>query len=83
MKVFGICASPRKSTTEYVLSQALDMLDCETVMFSCNNKDLKPCMHCDYCLENKKCIIDDFSELLQKYEYKQIILDLYPAKKEK
>lgn len=62
MKVFGICASPRNNTTEYVLKIALDKLeehDFETDMFTCQAKDIKPCMHCDYCLENKKCIIDD------------------------
>ena len=62
MKVFGICASPRNSTTEYVLSQALDKLDkngFDTEIFTCMGKSIKPCMHCDYCLENKKCIIDD------------------------
>ena len=69
MKVFGICASPRKGTTEYVLKEALDKLDCETVMFSCHGKDLKPCMHCDYCLENKKCIIsDDMGEVYQNLQ---------------
>ena len=62
MKVFGICASPRKNTTEYVLKIALDKLEengFETEMFICQAKDIKPCMHCDYCLENKKCVIDD------------------------
>ena len=62
MKVFGICASPRNNSTEYVLKNALDKLskdNFETEIFSCQNKDLKPCMHCDYCLENKECIIDD------------------------
>lgn len=62
MKVFGICASPRNGTTQYVLSEALNKLsghDIETVMFSCQGKDIKHCMHCDYCLENKKCIIQD------------------------
>ena len=62
MKVFGICASPRNNTTEYVLKNALNQLekdgfDCE--MFTCQAKSIKPCMHCDYCLENKKCIIED------------------------
>ena len=62
MKVFGICASPRNNTTEYVLKNALDKLaqdgfECE--MFTCRAKDIKPCMHCDYCLENKECIIKD------------------------
>ena len=62
MKVFGICASPRNNTTEYVLSEALDKLGedgFETEIFTCQGKDIKPCMHCDYCLENKKCIIQD------------------------
>ena len=62
MKVFGICASPRNNTTEYVLKNALDKLEShnfETEMFTCMGKEIKPCMHCDYCLENKKCIIED------------------------
>lgn len=62
MKVFGICASPRNNTTEFVLKEALNKLEehnFETEMFTCQAKDIKPCMHCDYCLENKKCIIDD------------------------
>ena len=62
MKVFGICASPRNNTTEYVLKVALNKLeenDFETEMFTCQAKDIRPCMHCDYCLENKKCVIDD------------------------
>lgn len=62
MKVFGICASPRNNTTEYVLKEALKQLDedgFETEIFTCHGRDIKPCMHCDYCLENKKCIIDD------------------------
>ena len=62
MKVFGICASPRNNTTEYVLKEALDKLaerGFEIEIFTCHGKDIKPCMHCDYCLENKKCIIED------------------------
>ena len=62
MKVFGICGSPRSSTTEYVIKNALDKLEdnaFQTELFSCFGKDIKPCMHCDYCLENKKCIIED------------------------
>lgn len=69
MKVFGICASPRNNTTEYVLKKALDKLekhDFETEIFTCQAKDIKPCMHCDYCLENKRCIIEDD----MKYIYK-------------
>ena len=69
MKVFGICASPRKSTTEYALNKALAKLEndgFETEIFTCHGRDLKPCMHCDYCLENKKCIIsDDMAEIYE------------------
>lgn len=67
MKIFGICASARNNTTEYVLKNALDKLardnfECE--MFTCHAKDIKPCMHCDYCLKNKECIIkDDMKEV--------------------
>ena len=67
MKVFGICGSPRASTTEYVIEDALTKLEnngFDTKLFSCAGKIIKPCMHCDYCLENKKCIIeDDMSEV--------------------
>ena len=69
MKIFGICASPRNNTTEYVLKNALAKLEShnfETEMFTCMGKEIKPCMHCDYCLENKKCIIED--DMLTVYE---------------
>lgn len=69
MKIFGICASPRASTTEYVIKNALDKLEnngFDIELFSCVGKTIKPCMHCDYCLKNKKCIIDDdMSEIYQ------------------
>ena len=72
MKVFGICASPRNDTTHYVLNHALDILEghgFETEIFTCQAKDIKPCMHCDYCLENKKCIIqDDMAEVYRNLQ---------------
>jgi len=69
MKVFGICASPRNNTTAYVLKNALDKLEndgFETEIFTYQAKSIKPCMHCDYCLEHKKCIIED--DMLEVYE---------------
>lgn len=62
MKVFGICTSPRNNTTKYVLDNALAKLEkhgFETEIFTCHGKDIKHCMHCDFCIENKKCVIDD------------------------
>lgn len=69
MKVFGICGSPRNDTTYHVLKEALDKLNnqgFETELFSCFGKDIGPCMHCDYCLEHKKCISHD--DMLEVYE---------------
>ena len=69
MKIFGICGSPRVNTTDYVIRNALDKLKShgfETVLFLCAGKTIKPCMHCDYCLKNKKCIIED--DMLDVYE---------------
>lgn len=69
MKVFGICASPRNNTTEYVLSQALNKLNddgFDTEIFTCMGKSIKPCMHCDYCLKHKRCIIED--DMVSVYE---------------
>lgn len=69
MKIYGISASPRHLTTEYVLKKALDLLECqgfETKLFSASGKEITPCMHCDYCIENKKCVIeDDMSEVYE------------------
>ena len=69
MRVFGICASPRNNTTEYVLSQAIQKLvedGFDTEIFTCMGKDIKPCMHCDYCLEHNECIIND--DMQEVYE---------------
>ena len=69
MKIFGICGSPRKNTTDFIIQNALDKLNndgFETELFSCAGKTIKPCMHCDYCLKNNKCIIED--DMLDVYE---------------
>ena len=73
--ILGICGSPRKETTEFVLKKALEKLeedDYETEFFSVSGKNISPCLHCDYCLKNKECINkDDMSplyELIQKAE---------------
>jgi multimeric flavodoxin WrbA len=65
--ILGICGSPRKQATEYVLRKALDMLEkqgIETSFFSVRNKDIGFCRHCDHCLRHKECLIkDDMYEL--------------------
>jgi multimeric flavodoxin WrbA len=75
MLVLGICGSPRKQATEYVLHEALSMMEekgFETEFFTVRGKDIVPCRHCDYCMRKKECIIkDDMYEvypLIQKAE---------------
>ena len=60
--ILGICGSPRKKATEYVLREALNMLEergFETEFFTVRGKNIGPCRHCDYCLKNKECVIKD------------------------
>ena len=51
--IVGICGSPRKQATEYVLEQALSMLKekgFETALWTVRGKWLEFCTHCDFCL---------------------------------
>ncbi|MBI5679457.1 MAG: flavodoxin family protein [Methanobacterium sp.] len=60
--IVGICGSPRKQATYYVLNEALNMLEekgHETSFFSIRGKDIAGCMHCNYCLREKECIKKD------------------------
>jgi len=60
--IVGVCGSPRKSATEYVLREALDVLEnmsFETEFFTVRGKNIGFCRHCDYCLKNRECINKD------------------------
>jgi multimeric flavodoxin WrbA len=65
--IVGICGSPRDQATEFVLKEALRMLGekgHETQFWSVRGKWVEPCAHCDYCLKNKECVVqDDVQEL--------------------
>lgn len=67
MIVVGICGSPRQQATEHVLTEALDMLKekgFETHLWTIRGKEVGFCTHCDYCLTNKECVLqDDMQEL--------------------
>jgi multimeric flavodoxin WrbA len=67
MIVVGICGSPREQATDYVLKEALRMLEqrgFETLFFTVRGKRVNFCLHCDYCIEHKECIQkDDMQEL--------------------
>jgi multimeric flavodoxin WrbA len=65
--IVGICGSPRQQATEYVLNEALRMLEekgFKTHLWTIRGKWIDFCAHCDYCLNNKACVIqDDLQEL--------------------
>jgi multimeric flavodoxin WrbA len=65
--ILGICGSPRNKATEFVLREALRMLEergYKTVFFTVRKKNIDFCQHCDYCLKKKECRIkDDMYEL--------------------
>jgi len=65
--ILGICGSPRKMATEYILGTALKMLEdkgFKTRLFTVRGKNISPCRHCDYCLKNAVCVVkDDMHEL--------------------
>ena len=67
MIVVGICGSPRQQATEHVLAEALNMLKergFETQLWTIRGKKVGFCTHCDYCLTNKYCVLqDDMQEL--------------------
>lgn len=67
MIVVGICGSPRKQATEFVLEETLRMLEekgFETRLWVARGKEIDYCTHCDHCLTNKSCVIqDDIQEL--------------------
>jgi multimeric flavodoxin WrbA len=60
--IVGICGSPRKGATEFILTEALTMLkekSLETNLFTVRGKKIGFCTHCDYCLKNKVCNVKD------------------------
>ena len=65
--IVGICGSPRKQATEHVLEEALRMLQekgFQTKLWTVRGKWVEYCSHCDYCLKNKECVVqDDLQEL--------------------
>ena len=60
--IVGICGSPRKQATHYVLERTLETLEdegFETEFFTVRGKNISPCRHCDYCLRNRECVLKD------------------------
>ena len=65
--IVGVCGSPRRQATEYVLKEALSLLGkmgFETEFFTVRGKSIGFCQHCDYCLRNRECKFRDDMYLL-------------------
>jgi multimeric flavodoxin WrbA len=81
--IVGVCGSPRKEATEYVLEQALNMLKekgFETQLWSVRGKWMEFCSHCDFCLKNKVCTYqDDLEELYEHFAGAQGIILATPV----
>jgi len=80
LRIFGISGSPRIGSTDYAVRAALDYSKekylTETEYFSCHNKTLKFCIHCDYCVKKRKGCVhkDDMQEVYDKLEWADVII---------
>ncbi len=78
--LLGICGSPRKQGTEYAIQYALNFaaerFGFETEFWTVRNKGIKFCLHCDYCIREKKGCVnkDDMDELYSKLEEAKFLL---------
>lgn len=78
--LLGICGSPRKQGTEfavqYALNYASEKFGFQTEFWTVRNKEIKFCLHCDYCVREKKGCInkDDMEELYKKLEVAKFLL---------
>jgi multimeric flavodoxin WrbA len=72
IRLLGISGSPRKKSTDYIVNEALryaqEKFDADTEYFSASGKNMKFCIHCDYCIRKKEGCIhkDDLVELYDK-----------------
>jgi len=78
--LLGICGSPRMQATEfainYALNYAVEKFGFETDFWTVRNKEIKFCIHCDYCIREKKGCVhnDDLQELYPKLERAKFLL---------
>ncbi|GAI99460.1 unnamed protein product, partial [marine sediment metagenome] len=72
--LLGICGSPRRQGTEYAIKYALnyatEKFGFETEYWTVRNKEINFCLHCDYCVREKKGCVnkDDMEKLYPKLE---------------
>ncbi len=63
MKVLGIAGSPRRAgNTDILLRQAIEgaaSAGAQTEIIEISKLEISPCLHCDGCLKEGQCVIDD------------------------
>ncbi|MEM5879463.1 MAG: NAD(P)H-dependent oxidoreductase [Candidatus Aenigmatarchaeota archaeon] len=78
MKVIGICGSPRKGNTEFLLREALKAAEekgAETELILLREKRIEFCDGCSKCEKTGIChIIDDMQEVYEKLEEADAII---------
>ena len=78
--LLGICGSPRKQGTEYAVQYALnyaaEKYNFETEYWTVKGKNIKFCIHCDYCIREKKGCVhqDDMQEIYLKLKNAKFLL---------
>lgn len=78
--LLGVSGSPREASTAFVIKSALSYakkrFEVETDYFSLHNKKISFCIHCDYCLrERRGCIHnDDMGEAYEMMEKADAII---------
>jgi multimeric flavodoxin WrbA len=78
--LLGICGSPRNQGTEfavnYALNHATEKYGFKTEFWTVRGKQIKYCIHCDYCIREKKGCVhkDDLQELYIKVENAKFLL---------
>ncbi|NVM38260.1 MAG: flavodoxin family protein [Candidatus Lokiarchaeota archaeon] len=78
--LLGICGSPRNQGTEYAVQYALkyatEKFRFDTEFWTVRKKEINFCLHCDYCIREKKGCInkDDMEELYSKFEDAKFLL---------
>jgi len=87
VRVLGICGSPRKGNSYFLLEQALkgassvDARAVTTEAYLFRGKTFQPCKACAYCARNSgNCVIeDDFAELKAKWLAADVIVYSVPV----
>ncbi len=78
--ILGVCGSPRNQGTEYAVRYALNYAseksNFETEFWTVRGKDIKFCIHCDYCIREKKGCVhkDDLQKFYPRVEQAKFLL---------